>query len=173
MKTSWPGAGLSSRYIGCRRSPSIHSLQMSEEAGISEVERNELRDLLEHVLVELEGDERSGSVLRAAGFRLRLEVEDLDLVVRVDASDEGAQHIVWAFEKDDIGKPADFSLTMDSATMNAYLQGRESLVVAIAQGRVRWSGEARTPLVYLPVLRMLSEPYRRWVVQLHPHLALG
>jgi len=136
------------------------------------VERNELRDLLDHVLTELDSDERSGSVLRAAGFRLRLDVTDLDLVVRVDASDEGAQHIAWAFEDERDQSPADFSLSMDSATMNAYLQGRESLVVAIAHGRVRWSGGSRTPLVYLPVLRLLAEPYRRWVERLHPHLAL-
>ncbi|MEJ7876278.1 MAG: hypothetical protein WKF62_06425, partial [Solirubrobacterales bacterium] len=146
---------------------------MGEMAGTSGVRKNELRDLFEHVLAELDGDERSGSVLRAAGFRLCLEVTDLDLVIRVDASDKGAQHIAWAFEEDQIGRPADFSLAMDSGTVNGYLQGQVSLPVAIAHGRVRWSGESRTPLVYLPVLRMLSEPYRRWVHQLHPHLALG
>jgi hypothetical protein len=139
----------------------------------SVVERNELRDLLDHVLAELDGNERSGSILRAAGFRLRLDVTDLDLVVRVDASDDGAAHIVWAFEEEQIGVPADFSLAMDSATMNAYLQGRESLAVAIAHGRVRWTGGSRTPLVYLPVLRLLGEPYRRWVERLHPHLRLA
>jgi len=146
---------------------------MSEDVGTSGVQKNELRDLLEHVLAELDGDERNGSVLRAAEFRLCLEVTDLDLVIRIDASDKDAQHIDWAFEGDVIRKPAVFSLAMDSETVNAYLQGRASLVVAMAHGRAHWSGESRAPLVYLPVLRMLSEPYKRWVKQLHPHLALG
>ena len=43
---------------------------------------------------------------------------------------------------------------MDSATANGYLQGRESLAVAIARGQVRCSGDLKTALVYLPALRL-------------------
>jgi hypothetical protein len=62
---------------------------------------------------------------------------------------------------------------MDSATANAYLQGKESLAVAIARGKVRCSGESRVALLYLPALRLVVEPYRRLVRERYPHLALG
>ncbi len=62
---------------------------------------------------------------------------------------------------------------MDSATANAYLQGRESLAVAIARGQARCSVEPEVALEYLPALRMMMEPYARWVRRLYPHLALA
>ena len=36
---------------------------------------------------------------------------------------------------------------------NAYLQGKESLAIAIARGRVRYDGDARCALLYVPALR--------------------
>jgi len=133
----------------------------------------ELRELIDHVLSELDQDERRGSVLRAAGLRVRLEVTDLDLSIRVRASEEGAHHLAWAFAGEDEPDSDGLTLTMDSTTVNAYLQGRESLPVAIARGRVRCSGDMRTALVYLPAMRLLVEPYRMWVNRLHPHLAVA
>jgi hypothetical protein len=138
----------------------------------SKVGANELRELIDHVLGELDVDERRGSLLRATGIRVRLEVTDLDLALRVDASDEGAHHISWAFAGEDDGL-ARLNLAMDSATANAYLQGRVSLPVAIARGEVRCSGDLKKALVYLPALRLLVEPYRTWVTRLHPHLAVA
>ncbi|MDX6586218.1 MAG: hypothetical protein QOI31_691 [Solirubrobacterales bacterium] len=135
---------------------------------------DELRDLIEHVLAELDVDERRGAVLQATGLRVRLEVTDLDMVLRVRASDEGMHHLSWAFaseEEEDLA--AGLTLSMDSATANAYLQGRASLPVAIARGQVRCSGDLKTALVYLPALRLLVDPYRNWVTRLHPHLALA
>jgi hypothetical protein len=139
----------------------------------SEVGAEELRDLIEHVLGELDVDERRGSLLQATGLRVRLEVTDLDMVIRVRASDEGMHHLSWAFASGD-GEDgaAELTLTMDSATANAYLQGRASLPVAIARGQVRCSGDLKTALIYLPALRLLVDPYRNWVTRLHPHLAV-
>ncbi len=132
----------------------------------------ELRELIDHVFSELDLDERRGSLLRAARFSVRLEITDLDLSIRVRASEDGAHHLAWAFAED--GEPeAGLVLEMDSATVNAYLQGSQSLPVAIARGRVRCSGDARTALVCLPAMRLFVEPYRRWVARLHPHLALS
>ena len=134
---------------------------------------NELRELIEHVLVEVDADERRGSLLRAAGLRMRLEITDLDMVLRVRPSNEGIHHLSWEFASEDEDHPgAELSLTMDSSTANAYLQGRASLPVAIARGQVRCSGDLKTALVYLPALRLLVEPYRAWVARLHPHLAM-
>jgi hypothetical protein len=138
------------------------------------ISANELRELIEHVLVEVDADERRGSSLRAAGLRMRLEITDLDMVLRVRPSDEGIHHLSWAFASEDEDDPgAELTLAMDSATANAYLQGRASLPVAIARGQVRCSGDLKTALVYLPAIRLLVEPYRSWVARLYPHLAMA
>jgi hypothetical protein len=140
---------------------------------VEEVGAGELRELMEHVLAELDVDERRGSLLQATGLHVRLEVTDLDMVVRVRASDEGMHHLSWAFASEDEEDSASgLTLAMDSATANAYLQGRASLPVAIARGKVRCSGDLKTALIYLPALRLLVDPYRNWVTRLHPHLAV-
>lgn len=132
---------------------------------------DELREVLDRALADLDADERSGAVLRATGLELRLELTDLDLVVRVEASDEPGRHVRWAFADD--GRGAKLDLRMDAATANAYLQGQESLPIAIARGRVKCSGGSKIALLYLPVLRLVAEPYRRWAGELHPHLAIS
>ena len=140
----------------------------------SSVGADELRELIEHALGDLDIDERRGALLRATGLQVRLEVTDLDLVLRVRASDDVAHHLSWAFagDEDAVG-PAGLTLAMDSATANAYLQGRASLPVAMARGQVRCSGDLSRALVYLPALHLLVEPYRAWMTKLHPHLAVA
>src|SRR5262245_58777225 len=101
----------------------------------------EFREVLDRTLRELDGDERAGPLLRAAGLSLRIELTDIDLVLRATASSEGEHHLDWSFE--DTGEAAKLDLRMDSETANAYLQGKESLAVAIARGKVRASGESR------------------------------
>ncbi|HYH61060.1 MAG TPA: hypothetical protein VD766_04270, partial [Solirubrobacterales bacterium] len=86
---------------------------------------------------------------------------------------EGRHHLAWDFAERAEEAEAGVSLAMESATANGYLQGRESLAVAIARGRVRCSGDLRTTIVYLPALRLLVEPYRAWVERLHPDLSLA
>jgi SCP-2 sterol transfer family len=137
------------------------------------VEADEFRELIDHALAELDSDERRGALLRATGLRVRLEVTDLDLVLRVSASEEGAHHVSWAFAEDEDDVGAGLGLAMDSETANAYLQGRASLPVAIARGQVRCSGDLKTALIYLPALRLLVDPYRSWMTKLHPHLAVA
>jgi hypothetical protein len=131
----------------------------------------EMREVLDRALRELDGDERAGPLLRAAGLSIRLEMTDIGLVVRVAASEEGGHHLRWSF--DDAAGPAKLDLRMDSATANAYLQGEESLAIAIARGKVRTSGESRTALAYLPAMRLVVEPYRRLVRERYPHLSVA
>jgi hypothetical protein len=131
----------------------------------------EMREVLGRALRELDADQHAGPLLRAAGLSLRLEMTDIDLVVRVAASDEGEHHLKWSFG--DPPEPAKLVLRMDSATANAYLQGEESLAIAIARGKVRTSGESRTALLYLPAMRLVVEPYRRLVKERYPHLSLA
>ena len=62
---------------------------------------------------------------------------------------------------------------MDSDVANRYLQGKESLAVAMARRRVRTRGDRSVALLYVPALRLVCEPYRRVVAADYPHLAIA
>jgi hypothetical protein len=132
--------------------------------------REEFRELLERVLGEVDRDERIGSLLRAADLRIRFHYPDLDLTLNVAATEEPGHHVRWSFSDEPGWKPK-LELEMDSDVANRYLQGRESLAVAIARGRVKVSGESKIALLYLPALRLVCEPYRRIAATEFPHLA--
>jgi hypothetical protein len=129
----------------------------------------EFRELLDEALSELDADERAGPVLRATGLRMRFELPDLGMVLNVAASDEPDHHLRWKFS-DTVDWEPKLNLRMDSKVANAYLQGKESLAIAIARGRVRASGDTRCALHYLPALRLVVPPYRRLVREEYPHL---
>ncbi len=129
----------------------------------------EFRELLDEALSELDADEKSGPLLRAAGLRMRFDFPDLRLVLNVAASEEPDHHLRWEFS-DVVEWEPKLSLRMDSRIANAYLQGKESLAIAIARGRVRLKGDTRCALLYVPALRLVVGPYRRLVRQEYPHL---
>jgi hypothetical protein len=133
---------------------------------------DEAREVLGATFEAVNDDERIGTLLRATRLRIRYELSDLDLVVNVATADDPHTNIRWAFT-DEVDWTPKLRLAMDSATANAYLQGRASLPIAIARGRVRCSGDTRTTLLYLPANRLVVEPYRRLVRARYPHLALA
>ena len=61
---------------------------------------------------------------------------------------------------------------MDSQAANAYLQGRESLAIAMARNRVRVKGETRCALRYVPAMRVVVDAYRRLVRRDYPELVV-
>src|SRR5215212_7746399 len=91
---------------------------------------DEFRQLLDQALAEANSDERSGPFLRATGMRMRFEFPDLKLVLNVAAGEDGDSHLRWEFS-DDVAWEPRLRLTMDSDVANAYLQGKESLAIAI------------------------------------------
>ncbi|MFL5892617.1 MAG: hypothetical protein ACJ75I_07720 [Solirubrobacterales bacterium] len=131
----------------------------------------EFQSVLDDVLTETDADDQAGPLLRAAGLRIRFEFPDLRLVLSLAATEEGDHHLTWRFSDDVDWKPK-LTLQMDSNVANAYLQGKESLAIAIARGRVKANGDTRSALVYIPALRLLVASYRRLVTQEHPHLVL-
>lgn len=131
----------------------------------------EFQALLDDVLRETDADDQAGPLLRAAGLRIRFEFPDLSLVLNVAATDQDDRHLTWRFD-DEIDWRPKLTLRMDSKVANAYLQGKESLAIAIARGRVKATGDTRSALVYIPALRLLVASYRRLVTQEHPHLVL-
>jgi hypothetical protein len=133
--------------------------------------RAEFRELLERVLAEVDGDERIGALMRAADIRLRFRFGDLDLTLDVAASEDEHHHLRWSFDEDVDWSPK-LELEMDSDVANRYLQGKESLAIGIARGRVKARGESRVALLYVPALRLVCEPYRRVVAADYPRLAV-
>jgi hypothetical protein len=131
----------------------------------------EFQAVLDDVLTETDADDQAGPLLRAAGLRLRFEFPDLPLVLNLAATEEGSHHLSWRFSDTVDWKPK-LTLRMDSKVANAYLQGKESLAIAIAHGRVKATGDTRSALVYIPALKLLVTSYRRLVTQEHPHLVL-
>ena len=131
----------------------------------------EFQHLLDEVLTETDADEHAGPLLRAADLRVRFEFPDLPLVLNLAATEEGDHHLTWQFSDQVDWKPK-LTLMMGSEVANAYLQGKESLAIAIARGRVQATGDTRSALVYIPALRLLVSSYSRVVTQEHPHLVL-
>lgn len=139
---------------------------------MGKAKRDELRELLDRTLEEVDADERAGVTLRAVGLSVRLEVTDLDLVLNVAPSDEPGHHLRWSFDGD-AGFQPKLRMEMDSETANGYLQGRQSLAIGIARGKVRVGGDSRVALLYLPALRLICDRYRRVVTTEHPTLAVA
>ncbi len=131
----------------------------------------EFQHLLDDVLTEADADDHAGPLLRAAGLRIRFDFPDLPLVLSLAATEKGSHHLAWEFSDDVDWKPK-LELRMDSKVANAYLQGKESLAIAIAHGRVKASGDTHSALIYVPALRLLVSSYRKLVTQEHPHLVL-
>ena len=131
----------------------------------------ELREVLEALLETIDRDERAGALIRAAGPRMRFEFTDRGVILNLAPAEETGHNIRWRFG-DGVEWEPRLRLWMDSATANRYLQGRESLAIGIARGRVRAEGNARAALLYVPAMKLLIEPYRRLVAERFPRLAI-
>jgi hypothetical protein len=129
----------------------------------------EFRDVLDRTLRAVDADDHAMTMFRAASLRARFEFTDLDLALNVSAAEGEA--LRWKFA-DDVPWSPRLELEMDSAVANSYLQGRESLAVAIARRLVRCRGHSRVALLYVPALRLVCEPYRRVLTAGYPHLAI-
>jgi hypothetical protein len=135
------------------------------------LDADEFRDLLDEVLADVDADDKAGSLLRAAGLRMRFRFPDLGMVLNVAPSENPDHHLRWAFS-DAVDWEPRLDLTMDSQVANAYLQGRESLAIGIARGRVRADGDTRCALLYVPALRLVVDSYRRQIRLRHPRLVI-
>jgi hypothetical protein len=140
----------------------------SNAAALS-LRREQIRAALERALGEVDADDRIGPLIGATKLRMRFEFTDLGMVLNVAAA-EGGHNLAWSFA-DDPGWPSKLTLIMTSEVANRYLQGRESLAIAIARGQVSFQGDSRTALLYLPAARLIAEPYRRVVETEYPALA--
>ena len=130
----------------------------------------DFRNALDRALAEADADERLGPLLGATRLRLRFEFTDTGLELNV-AAGEGDRNLTWAFG--DAEWRAQLELAMETPIANRFLQGSESIAIAIARGQVRLSGGSRAALRYLPATRLLAGPYRRVVERDFPDLLVA
>jgi hypothetical protein len=131
----------------------------------------EMREVLDRTFAKLNEDDRAGPLLRAMGLNLGVECPDVRARVLVAASERPDAWIEWSFDPDPDWDPT-FLLAMNSEVANRWLQGRESVAMAIAHRRMKCIGDARSALRYLPAVKLISAPYKRIVRAGYPHLAL-
>jgi len=132
---------------------------------------DEMREVIGRALETVDRNARAGNMLRAAGLNILIEIPNLKSVISVRASNEPGHYIRWRFDRRGKPKP-NFVLTMSSDVANAWLQGRESIAMAIVRRRMKCSGSARDALRYVPVLKVISQRYRKLVRSDYPHLAI-
>lgn len=129
----------------------------------------EFRAAVERTLAVVAADERISALIAAARLRLRFRFTDCDLTLDI-AADGPGDRLCWRFGGDPARDPR-FELELDTTTANRVLQGRESLAIAIARGRVRARGDSRAALCHLPLTRLVREPYLRVLESEFPDLA--
>jgi hypothetical protein len=132
------------------------------------IRAEEFRVALDRTLEIADADERIGPMIAATRLRMCLRFPDAGFVLHIAAGVDG-DNIRWSFAE--VDWPAKVELIMDSVTANRYLQGRQSLAIAIARGQARYRGESRSALVGLPAARLLCEPYREVIRSEFPQLA--
>jgi hypothetical protein len=137
--------------------------------GSDAIPSDEFRAALEQALALADSDERIGPLLAATKLRMRFEFPDAGMQLNIAAGDGEGSNLRWSFAE--VDWPPKLELTMESAVANRFLQGRESLAIAIARGRARYRGESHTALLALPATRLLCEPYREVVREDFPALA--
>lgn len=134
--------------------------------------KKELREILDTVLREIDGDPEEGPRLRAVAAPLRLEFPDLKLVVNVQPDDRGNHCVRWNFSRRASADPK-LRLSMESTVANRVFQGRENPAIAIARGRMRTSiADAGAALRFFPAAKPLFSRYRELVAEKYPHLSV-
>jgi hypothetical protein len=132
------------------------------------VRADEFRAALEEALELADSDERIGPLIAATKLRMRFRFPDSGQQLNIAAGEGEGHNLRWSFGE--VDWTPRLELTMDSAVANRFLQGRESLAIAIARGRARYRGGSHSALLALPATRLLCEPYREVVREGFPAL---
>jgi hypothetical protein len=139
-----------------------------EQTVTATVSPEDFRAALERALEGADADERIGPLIASTRLRMRFEFTDSGLALNIAAGGAGDRNLRWSFGEADWSPKLE--LKMDTETANRFLQGRESLAIAIARGRARAHGESGVALLALPATRLLCESYREVVQSEFPGL---
>ena len=158
--------------MGSRRKPTKASTSGRGSVSGDQLTKKELKQILDEVLREIDGDPDDGPRLRAAAAPLRIEFPDVQLVLNVSRAERGRHCLRWDFSRRSATK-ARLRLSMESAVANRVFQGRENPAIAIARGRLRTSvDDAGAALRFFPAAKPLFSRYRELVSEKYPHLAI-
>ena len=134
--------------------------------------KKQLKEILDAVLREIDGDPEAGPRLRAAAAPLRIEFPDLKLTVNVSRAESAKHCLRWDFSRRSKAHPK-LSLSMESTVANRVFQGRENPAIAIARGRLHTNIEdAGAALRFFPAAKPLFSLYRELISEKYPHLAV-
>lgn len=133
--------------------------------------KKELRQILDEVLVGLDGDADSSSRMRAVAAPLQFEFTDLKLMLNIRLADsDGA--LRWDFKRRPKVDPK-LRLTMSSEVANRVFQGRENPAIAIARGRMRpMIDDPSAALRFFPAAKPMFARYRELIAEKYPHLTI-
>lgn len=116
---------------------------------------DEVHEFLGGIFEEALADETIGPKLAATGMSLQMSYTDPDTTVRVDfATNEirtGAEALI----------DSDATLTMAADTANQYWQGKLSLPLAMARGKITVGGSAAQLLKLSPIAKSLYPRYAK------------
>ena len=131
----------------------------------------EFREVMDKTFQIMSDDPEIGPRLRDADTPQRFEFTDFDLVVNIRAGlpADGEANLVWQWS-DDVSWEPKVKMAMASETANRYFQGKENVAMAIARRRIKASGDVKSALGLLPVLKPLYGRYRELVAADYPHL---
>ena len=131
----------------------------------------ELRQILDEVMSEFDGDADSSSRMRALTVPLRFEFTVLRLVLNIAVTEPGG-HLRWDFKRRSKTEPK-LRLAMSSEVANRLFQGRENPAIAIARGRLRPKvRDHAAALRFFPAARPMFARYRELVAEKYPHLTI-
>lgn len=153
-----------SAAVQAARGPAVESSTFASAA--------EMREVLDKLLNEIDGDPEIGCPLNEAGTAYRLRCPDLGFVVNVAPDSDRSCELRWQFS-DDVDWEPGLAMETDSAIANRVLQGRENLAIAIARGHIDVSCDMRAALRFFELTRPVVHRYRDLVAREYPHLDLA
>lgn len=114
---------------------------------------DEVHRFLGGIFEQALADESIGPQLTATGMSLRMDYSDPDTTVRVDFP---SKEILTG---PDAAIDSDAVLTMAADTANQYWQGKLSLPLAMARGKIKLGGSAAQLLKLAPIAKSLHPRY--------------
>lgn len=131
----------------------------------------EFREVIERTFKMMSDDPEMGPRLRRAETPQRFEFSDFDLIVNIRPGQGDEPNLVWAYS-DEVAWEPKVKMSMASETANRYFQGKENIAMAIARRRIKASGDVKSALGLIPILKPLFARYCDLVISDYPHLQL-
>ena len=128
---------------------------------------DEFRRVFERIFELMNAHPEVGRTLRDAHAPHRFLITDLGLEFNVtaapDEDERRGRFLQWAWGP--VAWEPTITMRMSSETANRFFQGKESVPLALALGRVKIGGPPLTILRLAPVTNPIHPVYRAWLEQ--------